>query len=1553
MSRPHHRRQSNARARCRLRAVLSALLALVALLPALGPAPHAVAADTTPPVIAGVQSSGTTSTGTTINWTTDEASDSQVDYGTTTAYGSTTPLDAALVTSHSRPLSGLQPAMVYHYRVRSRDAAGNLALSPDFAFATLDAIGCPCSVWTGATVPAVANESDTTAIEVGVKFRTGQNGYITGVRFYKGALSTGTHVGSLWSRTGTLLAQATFNSETASGWQQVGFSAPVAVTANTTYVASYFAPGGRYAVNEDFFAGRSVTNGPLTALADGTDGGNGVYRYTATSAFPSSTYRTENYWVDPVFTVSASDLLPPTISNVQTAAVSGTGATITWTTGEAADSQVEYGPTTSYGSQTTLAPALVTSHSVQVSGLAVGTLYHYRVKSKDAAGNLATSGDFTFTTTGPPPPRQPLLVLTQPTYAANPFRAYLAEILRAEGLVEFQETDLDAVAGSADPLGYLSNFRIVLLTESSPTAAQGQLLRDYVTAGGNVIAMRPDRGLADLFGWTYAGTRTEVSQQFFAIDTTRDPGAGITGGSLQYHGVADNYALNGATALATLWNDLNTPSANPAVVLNSYGSGQAAAFAFDPVKSVVLTRQGNPAWKNTDGDGLTDYRPSDMFARTTGEKWVAPERMRVPQADEEQRFLANLVLSLSSQPLPRMWYLPAKNKVLIVSSGDGEDLFGSDLAPTMNAAASYGARFTNYLRTAGVNGTTAAMEASWRAAGHEVGPHMYGDGADGAGASATLRAAYQDLVGSIQSKFGHGSRTSRNHTIDWTGWVDMAAIEADFGTQMDTNYYHYLPWAAPYGSNAHGWFTGTGLPQRLVDESGKLLTIYQATTQWTDEFYISNGITAAAATQVAIEMIAAARNGYYSAFVNNVHQVNYNNPNMMDRDWANQLWAYGRDNGIPMWSAEMLLDFTLARNGATFTNLAWNGTTLSFTFATTVGGQDLTLMLPTAFAGRNLQSVTLDGSAVAYTTDAIKGRSYALFTTRATTAQVVANFGTSADTPTSTRTSTATGTATPTPTATATRTPTTTATSTPTSTPTATFTPTPTITPTSTITPTPTITPTATATSAQTGTATATATPTATHTASPTSTATPTRTPTATPTRTASPSATATSSPTATPTWTATSGSSLFSIWSSSATPALASESDTSAIELGVKFRANQSGQVTGVRFYKGAANTGTHVGKLWTSTGTLLASATFSGETASGWQQVNFATPVTIAANTTYVASYYAPVGRYAVNEDFFASSGVTNGPLTALAGGVDGPNGVYAYAAGGGFPNQSYRSENYWVDVVFAAPAGPPDTTPPTISAVQATGIGSGAATIAWTTNEAADSQVDYGTTTAYGSSTVLDPALTTGHAQGLTGLVPSTLYHYRVKSRDGAGNLATSADFTFTTTAAGACPCSIWSAATTPTVVNENDTNAVEVGVKFRANQAGQITGVRFYKGSLNTGTHVGSLWSSTGTLLASATFSGETASGWQQVNFAAPVTIAANTTYVASYFAPVGRYAVNGAYFTAAVTNGPLTALASGTEAPGNGLYRYTATSAFPNASYNSENYWVDVVFQAGP
>src|SRR5207249_5564262 len=114
-----------------------------------------------------------------------------------------------------------------------------------------------------------------------------------------------------------------------------------------------------------------------------------------------------------------------------------------------------------------------------------------------------------------------------------------------------------------------------------------------------------------------------------------------------------------------------------------------------------------------------------------------------------------------------------------------------------------------------------------------------------------------------------------------------------------------------------------------------------------------------------------------------------------------------------------------------------------------------------------------------------------------------------------------------------------------------------------------------------------------------------------------------------------------YQIWPSGATPTLidVGSSTGGQVELGMSFKSDVSGYITGIRFYKSVNNAGTHVGNLWNSTGTLLASATFTNETASGWQQVNFANPVLINANTRYIASYYCPSGHYSDDRGFFAT--------------------------------------------------------------------------------------------------------------------------------------------------------------------------------------------------------------------------------------------------------------------------------------------------------------------------
>ena len=417
-------------------------------------------------------------------------------------------------------------------------------------------------------------------------------------------------------------------------------------------------------------------------------------------------------------------------------------------------------------------------------------------------------------------------------------------------------------------------------------------------------------------------------------------------------------------------------------------------------------------------------------------------------------------------------------------------------------------------------------------------------------------------------------------------------------------------------------------------------------------------------------------------------------------------------------------------------------------------------------------------------------------------------------------------------------------------------------------------------------------------------------------------------------------GSCPCSIWTDSTIPAVASVSDTGNVELGVKFTADVDGEIAGIKFYKGPGNVGTHTGSLWTSTGTQLASATFVGESTTGWQTVLFLTPVAVTANTTYIASYRAPVGGYAATVNGLASP-VNSGPLHTLAGGA-----VYTY--GTGFPT-STSSTNYWVDVVYnardAAPAvastspGSDATNVPTSQVVTASLSGQiQSSTPKLALKDAANAVVA-------GTSTYTDSSKTASFTANAP-LASGTTYTATVSGAAAlSGAVMSPYSWSFTTAGPTACPCTLFESTARPATIDSGDTSAISLGVKFTPSMTSYAVGVRFYKSTANTGTHTVSIWSSAGVRLGMATVTGESAAGWQTAKFGQPVQLTSGQQYTASYYAPNGHYSASGGFFTVPWTNGILGAPVSA------GTYRYGG-DAFPTDTYNAANYWVDPIVQPG-
>lgn len=360
----------------------------VCALTAAGAAP----ADTTAPVITGVAASGVSQTGATVGWTTNENADTQVEYGPTAAYGASTPLNATMSAAHSVAFNGLIAGTLYHYRVKSKDAAGNLATSADFTFTTTAAApppppaSCLVSAGTWQNVSFAAQSGSFTAefdATPSMARMDGAAGLSNAAASGYSALAAAVrfnNAGTIDARSGGGYAAASMIPYTAG--LPYHFRLVVNIPARTykAYVRQGANPellvGTGLAFRTEQSAVASLSNLGLLAST-------GSEQLCALTAVPSA---------------PASDIAPPVLSLISASGVTQTGATIGWTTNEPADTLVEFGLTTAYGVMSALNTSLSTIHYAVVNGLSAGTLYHYRVKSKDAAGNMSASSDFTFMT---------------------------------------------------------------------------------------------------------------------------------------------------------------------------------------------------------------------------------------------------------------------------------------------------------------------------------------------------------------------------------------------------------------------------------------------------------------------------------------------------------------------------------------------------------------------------------------------------------------------------------------------------------------------------------------------------------------------------------------------------------------------------------------------------------------------------------------------------------------------------------------------------------------------------------------------------------------------------------------------------------------------------------------------------------------------------------------------------------------------------------------------------------------------------------------------------
>ena len=1097
--------------------------------------------------------------------------------------------DASTRSAILTPTAALAAQATYTLRVhggatdpRAKDAAGNaLAADKTWSFTTAAAVTCPCDVFGPSAQPANPAVVDPHAVELGVRFTADVAGSVTGIRFFKGTTNTGQHLGHVWTTGGTLLGSATFTSETASGWQQVNFGTPIAIAANTVYIASYFAPNGNYAANSAYFASSGVDNPPLHLLKDGVSGGNGVYAY-GPSSFPSSTYNATNYWVEPVFVKgAAADTTPPTVlatSPASNTTSEGPVGAITATFSEALDPATVSTSTMSVktslgapvsGTVTYNGSSRTATFTPSVS-LPASSVFNVTLtggstdpRIKDVAGNaLAANFTWSFTTAASAAAcsAPANAIVAENCLAGNPSTDWDISGAGDTTILGFA-TQISVNKGSAVSfkvntnasnyrfdiyrMGYYAGMGARKVATISPSATLPQVQPSCISDAST--------GLLDCGNWGVSGTwtvpATAVSGIYFAKVVRTDTG----GASHIFFVVRDD---------ASTSNLLFQTSDTTWQAYNEYGGNSLYV--------------GNPAGR---AYKVSYNRPFTTRTTANGQDWVFNAEYPMVRFLESNGYDVSYFSGVDAD---RSGSLILRHPTYL---SVGHDEYWS-AAQRANVEAA---------RAAGVNlAFFSGNEVFWKT--------RWENSIDGSGTPYRTLVTYKE--------------TTANAKIDptsvWTGtWRDPRfSPPADGGrpeNQLTGTLFMNNDTGVPYAITVPAADGKMRLWRNTAvahQSAGAVATLPGGTLgyEWDtdpDNGFRPPGVVRNSTTTISSNGVLQDYGTTYGQGTLTHYLTLYKHSSGARVFGAGTIqWAWGLDsnhdrgNTAPDPSMQQATVNLLADMNAQPATLMPG--LLAATASTDATAPVSTIVSPAAGATVSAGSaVTISGTA----TDSGGG--------------VVGGVEVSVDGGTTWHPATGRGAWT--------------------------------------------------------------------YNWLPAGAAT-----VVIKSRAVDDSGNL-EVPSAGTSVTVRPQSCPCSLWSASAVPGSPSINDTGAVNLGMKFTAEVKGLVSGVRFYKGAGNTGTHVGALWSASGTLLGSVNFTGETASGWQQMNFGSPIQIAANTVYIVSYYAPLGHYAGDNNGFSSAGIDNPPLHALKDGVSGGNGVYLYQTSNGFPNSTWLGSNYWVDVVF----------------------------------------------------------------------------------------------------------------------------------------------------------------------------------------------------------------------------------------------------------------------------
>ena len=563
------------------------------------------------------------------------------------------------------------------------------------------------------------------------------------------------------------------------------------------------------------------------------------------------------------------------------------------------------------------------------------------------------------------------------------FGTYTCELLKAEGWNEFI---LDSINNKEVNSTFLNKFDLVILGEASLKEEDRKLIKGYVRSGGNLIAFHPDTALADIFGISgYNGTMPGGS---LVINSKDDLCNGLIDSKMQFHGIADRYSKAGAGTIASFKDNSNSEDEFPAVVHNTYGKGNAVAFLYNLPKSIVLTRQGNPALAGLETDSINGLRAMDLF--TGG--WLQPATNILNQADEQMRLLSRCIENIvgSINPLPRLWYFPDSLRCLVTLTNDGETNNEKDFEPQFRDVDSLNARMTIYIME--TEKVSRDWTDKWTERGFEISGHPDNTSEAGDPKWNNVSNVLERKQKEISELYGLPMNTIVNHWFVWCGkdssgkqeFAAQAEIEASHGIGMDINYAHYDNnsgeghFLGPLGTN-QGNFTGSGLPMKFASSGGKILNIYQHLNNVYDQQYMENKDTAGFFECFKGLMDRSIDEEVYSFISIKSHNDEYK----FSKKPLIQMLEYAKNRNVPVWTASELLEFLKVKEAVLFKDFKWSGEKLSFRLVSPVEGKaGLTFFIPAENENRTVSEVNIDGQSEVYHLRSYKGKEYAFLTVR-------------------------------------------------------------------------------------------------------------------------------------------------------------------------------------------------------------------------------------------------------------------------------------------------------------------------------------------------------------------------------------------------------------------------------------------------------------------------------------------------------------------------------------------------------------------------------------------